>query len=228
MNSSTRQRIFLSVVFTGLIAAVGCVPKEQFVYIHVDNTTKQPYTVSVDGTELATIAPGSFDKVKAVTGERHITLKSNGRVLFDQVKTLQPSETFLVMRQFMLNPDKSARYASCRIQYDTRFQAMLTKAAAKAAHENANATRREYGKLVQDLKLHAYWDGWYEIPMQDLVLQAPPSEVSSSYQSNIEKSVFDRLSEREYKWLKQAVAEHNPSVRQLDMLWAFMFDRFYN
>src|SRR5438876_8567153 len=85
------------------LGSVGCGSSD--VWVYVDNAADKPMVVTVDGKEEATVEPGDFETLKCQPGERRIHVQCGDKILFDDTKDLQKSDTLGASRRYLFNPD---------------------------------------------------------------------------------------------------------------------------
>lgn len=162
-------------------------------WIYVDNTSGQPMEVYVDGSVVATVAPGRLELIKTRDGARQVKVTSGGETLFDESKQLEKPKSAAPSR-YLLNPDNSQRYWIREVQYGI---------AVPKIRQAANETDR-YLQTAFALRLVEGPGPWYAVPPRCDYLPGETIPEKVEGYSGTSKFALRRISPAEFKFFEQA------------------------
>jgi hypothetical protein len=210
----TKLLIGVAIVAVGV---VGLLLSGGEIWLYVDNGSKEPMVVSVDGKEEATVAPGQHAKIKCEPGPQRIQVHCNQRVLFDEVKDLQKPDRIASNRLYFFNPDKSNRYATYTVKYGSSpLERLFASKQDKESGDPRTVIRAVYKELAAEAKLVPS-DSWFEVPHGATVLTRAPKVVTS--RSSTERRTFmARVDPKDYAVIRAAQDNKDPSEDDLNAL----------
>jgi len=199
------------------VAAVGLLSCGRDVWIYVDNGGSEPMTVTVDGKEEATIAPGEFALIKCQPGEKQIQVRCGDKVLFDGVKDLQKSDTLATSRRYLFNPDSRNRYLTYSVQYGTSpLEGLFSEDEDELPENRHSAVRAAYQQMAAQTELLPP-DPWFEVPRGAYVLTPAPEFVTTSSYTE-KRTVLTRVDPKDYAFLAAAREKQDPTEEDLGAL----------
>ena len=198
----TRNTMIKKVMFGALAVLLmsqfsGCTGL-QSASVTIDNDLDAPITVTIDGVELGTIKKDRSKKFNIDFGERKFLVKSEGRVIYEGVKAIEPARACLMVNQYLFNPSGKAKYCSCRVEYIPFGE---TKDEAKEFDEQ----RRSLAS-----------GNWIPVPENTYVLVKPDNvkfgpDTSDVFQIYRVKPKRATASKRSNDWKKKLQVEDEPT-----------------
>ncbi|MCA9187288.1 MAG: hypothetical protein R3E01_03485 [Pirellulaceae bacterium] len=212
----------LGCVALALLLTTGCaVPTDQNVYVYVDNGRDESITVLVDNEEVATVPAGEAGQIKVQTGERAIEVKCNGQTVYFSKKQVEPSNTMLIMKQYMLNPDRQHRYLVYEVEYTTSLYDSLNSMAEKVGEQSDDAAMTaalaDLQELREDIRLMPAAD-WFEIPTGVYVLEDSPDEVHTRNMTT-SRFVLNRMAPDDYDYVQTWINDESPKPEDVEYIY---------
>ena len=75
-------------------------------YVYVDNGGSKPVTVTVDGKDMGTIAPGSVERLTVDLGPRQFRVTRGKSVVYNKTHKIDSGDRPYRIPQYVLNPDR--------------------------------------------------------------------------------------------------------------------------
>ena len=224
-HSSQPLYRFLScnVLLFCMLVITGCsMSSDQYVHVYVDNGRTEPISVFVDDVEVAHVPAGELTQIKARTGERRFEVRCNDQTVYMATKKVEPSDTFLVMKRYLLNPDQQHRYMIYEIEYTTSIYE-LADSAGQAIDEarrekltDNELAQEDLKELKSEFRLMPASD-WFEIPARVFVMEEPP-EVISTRSMKESRLVMNRMEPEDYTYVKATIKTDAPTLDDVDNL----------
>jgi hypothetical protein len=197
------------------------------VSIYVDNTGDQPLTVRLDGSDRATVAPGTFAVVGCRDGSHRIEAVRGGTTVFDETKELsRPTQN--KPSQYLLNPDDTGRYHTHSVQYGAAFMpwglSNLRPIVARFRPLIADDANLFPGLREEQVQHDLFWAcnhdlslvqpaAWHDISKYDIVLERAPKQIKGEITGTQE--VFARMSKADYASFKTLAGSDKMTKQQL-------------
>jgi hypothetical protein len=197
------------------------------VSIYVDNTGDQPLTVRLDGSDKATVAPGTFGVVGCRDGRHRIEAIRGGTTVFDETKELsKPTQN--KPSKYLLNPDDAGRYHTHSVQYGVafmpwglsnlrpivdRFRPLIANEANLFPAQTEDAVQHDlFWACSHDLSLVPPAP-WHDISKYHIVLERAPKKIQGEITGTQE--VFARMSKADYASFKAVLGSDKMTKQQL-------------
>jgi hypothetical protein len=195
----------------------GCSLPPMDTWIYVDNSLEEPLVVLVDGQERVTIEPGLSATLEYPPGEYHFVVKAGDRVLLDERKKLEETDSFGPRRKLLLNPDAETKYQIYVMQYGQSRLGDAMESGLLSMQKDPQARNQYlYKQLLKDLTLVPQGT-WSEVTGSEYVLKLPPDSVVSK--SAIEKKkVVARIDAKDYARMQRAGRKERPTERDVEAL----------
>jgi hypothetical protein len=166
----------------------GCFQRQD-ACIYVDNNTKESMTVEIDGKRVAYVSANKIHRIKRVKlGEHQITVRSNGEVIFDEVKNIEALDGGSVWQnRYVLNPSGTSRYWAYKMKYEFNEEVEIK-------------TADSVPQMCDDYDLLASTQ-WLEAP-KDVKLFPSMLLMGGLKGDTSQVTILDRVSEEDYCQLR--------------------------
>jgi hypothetical protein len=212
-----RLRLLLGAIVI-VTACIGLYLSGGGITIYVDNGSKEPMIVAVDGKEEPPIAPGQFATINCQPGERRLQVRCGQEILFDGIKNLEKPDKLATNRRYFFNPDNRNRYRTYTIQYGSSPLGGLVHVERDTpSADRRTAVRAAYRDLLEQAKLLPP-DPWFEVPQGAYVLMKAPECVTTRRFTET-RMVMTRVQPDDYAFIVKACENKEPSEDDLEALF---------
>ena len=200
-----------------LLLCGGCNSSPADVWIYVDNTGEDPVVVWIDGKQAGQVAGEDCEVVKCQPGEHEVIVKRGDAVLHQGKHELKPSEQFMNVRRYILDPRGETRYAVYKAEYGSNpFKGMFRSAVMGAGKSPVSKTQLAYMDLLKQVN---------ELPAGPLVdaeytqymLTDPPESVTTKG-SSAQRTVLSRIDPQDHAFLRAARQVKDPTLEDVEAL----------